>query len=60
MLLKVIGGKILGNRLASIVLPAPGGPIKIICHPQPLFPCTFYRFLSFTSEKSNSGKSKSL
>ena len=24
------GGKILGNRLASIVLPEPGGPINII------------------------------
>jgi hypothetical protein len=24
-----MGGKILGNRLASIVFPAPGGPIKI-------------------------------
>ena len=29
-----MGGMIEGNRLASIVLPAPGGPInKILCLP---------------------------
>ncbi len=55
---KVIGGKILGKRLASMVFPAPGGPIKIMLCP-PAAAISIQRFMDscpLTSEKSNSGK----
>ena len=58
----VMGGKILGKRLANIVFPAPGGPIKIMLCP-PAAAISMHRFMlscPLTSEKSNSGKSKVL
>jgi len=44
------GGKNIGNRFANMVLPAPGGPIKMNCVPQLLrisnarfnISCSFY------------------
>ena len=56
---KVIGGKILGNLLANMVFPEPGGPIKMMLCP-PAAAISIQRFIDscpFTSLKSNSGKS---
>ena len=44
-----------GNRLASMVLPGPGGPIKMILCP-PAAAISIHRLMlccPFTSEKSN-------
>jgi hypothetical protein len=51
-----------GNRLLNIVLPLPGGPIKIMLWP-PAAAISIERFTDscpFTSAKSNSGLFKSL
>lgn len=50
------GGKIVGNRFANIVFPAPGGPIKItLCPPAAAISKARLMFsCPFTSSKSNS------
>ena len=51
---KVRGGRIVGRRFANIVLPAPGGPIKIALCP-PAAAISNARFIfscPFTSQKS--------
>ena len=56
---KDMGGKIEGSLFANMVLPDPGGPMRIILCP-PAAAISMHRLIDscpFTSEKSNSGNS---